>query len=103
MFQGTMIQTPPINAFHTDSITHNRSVVNTIYWLVTFSNGEIGVYDCTPLLTFGVFQELQEKSYFKQVKVLDGTVVWPHEQDICPDTLYLASEKEMPNRIDATP
>ena len=29
--------------------------------------------------------------YFKQVQVLDGTVVWPHEQDICPDTLYLDS------------
>jgi hypothetical protein len=22
-------------------------------------------------------------------KVEGGTVAWPHEQDICPDTLYL--------------
>jgi len=60
---------------------------------LTFSNGESGIYDCSPLLNFGVFQELQDHNYFKQVKVCDGTVVWPNEQDICPDTLYLDSEK----------
>jgi hypothetical protein len=26
--------------------------------------------------------------------VLDGTVTWPNEQDICPDTVYLDSQKE---------
>ena len=62
--------------------------------ILTFTNGEEGVYDCLDLLDFGVFQELKDKSYFKQVKVLDGTVAWPHEQDICPDTLYLDSKKE---------
>ena len=61
---------------------------------LVFTNGERGVYDCSDLLDFGVFQELQDENYFKQAKVLDGTVVWPHEQDICPDTLYLDSEKE---------
>ncbi len=60
---------------------------------LVFTNGERGVYNCFDLLDFGVFQELQDKNYFKQAKVLDGTVVWPHEQDICPDTLYLDSEK----------
>jgi hypothetical protein len=62
--------------------------------ILTFTNGEKGVYDCLDLIDFGVFQELKDKSYFKQVKVLDGTVAWPHEQDICPDTLYLDSKKE---------
>ncbi|MFH1862292.1 MAG: DUF2442 domain-containing protein [bacterium] len=61
---------------------------------LVFTNGERKIYDCSGLLNFGVFQELQDKNYFKQVKILHGTVVWPHEQDICPDTLYLASEKE---------
>jgi hypothetical protein len=45
------------------------------------------------LLDFGVFKELRDISYFKQVKASGGTVVWPHEQDICPDTLYLDSCK----------
>ena len=61
---------------------------------LVFNNGEKGLYDCSELLNFGVFKELQDKNYFNQVKVLDGTVVWPHEQDICPDTLYLDSTKQ---------
>jgi hypothetical protein len=59
---------------------------------ITFSDGKIGTYDCKPLLTFGVFRELSDETYFRQVRVEMGTVVWPHGQDICPDTLYLASE-----------
>ena len=58
-----------------------------------FDNGEHRIYDCSGLLNFGVFQELQDEKYFKQARVLGGTVVWPHEQDICPDTLYLDSMK----------
>jgi hypothetical protein len=60
---------------------------------ITFSNGEKGTYDCRPLLDFGVFRELRDDAYFRQVRAENGTVVWPHEQDICPDTLYLDSEK----------
>ena len=58
-----------------------------------FTNGERGVYDCSALLDFGVFQELRDKHYFKRVKVLGGTTVWPKEQDICPDTLYLDADR----------
>ena len=58
-----------------------------------FTNGERRIYDCSAILNFGVFKELQNESYFKQVKVVHGTVVWPHEQDICPDTLYIDSVK----------
>lgn len=65
---------------------------------ITFANGEVGVFDCAPLLDFGVFQELRELDYFKQAFVEGGTVVWPHEQDICPDTLYEDSTKRaVPN------
>jgi len=60
---------------------------------ITFSNGEVGVYDCGPLLDFGVFKELRDISYFKRARAEAGTVVWPHEQDICPDTLYEDSKK----------
>ncbi|MCA2722319.1 MAG: DUF2442 domain-containing protein [Microcystis sp. M048S1] len=56
-----------------------------------FTNEEKKIYDCSPLLDFGIFQELKNKQYFNQVKILDGTVTWPNEQDICPDTLYLDS------------
>ncbi|NCU37416.1 DUF2442 domain-containing protein, partial [Candidatus Falkowbacteria bacterium] len=53
---------------------------------LVFSNGERGAYDCSNLLEFGVFKEFKNINYFKQAKVISGTVVWPHEQDICPDT-----------------
>ena len=59
---------------------------------LVFSNGEEGVYDCTHLLDFGVFRELKDKDYFDQAFICDGTVAWPHDQDICPDTLYLESK-----------
>jgi len=61
---------------------------------LTFTNGEQGIYDCSPLLDFGVFQELKNNNYFEQVQVIDGTVAWPDGQDICPDTLYLMSKKD---------
>ncbi|NUO08873.1 MAG: DUF2442 domain-containing protein [Candidatus Brocadia sp.] len=67
---------------------------------ITFSNGEFGVYDCSPLFHFGVFPELKDKIYSQQVRAVHGTVVWPHGQDICPDTLYLDSIKikKTPNK-----
>ena len=60
---------------------------------IVFTSGEVGVYDCEPLLEFGVFAELQDERYFQQVQVVNRTVAWPHEQDIFPDTLYLDSRK----------
>ena len=71
---------------------------------IEFSNGEIGVFDCRFLLEFGVFRELKDIAYFKQGSVAHGTVVWPNEQDICPDTLYedsvkLANETAEPLRL----
>jgi hypothetical protein len=61
---------------------------------LTFTNGEVGIYDCSHLLDLGVFRELRDPEYFRQVGAADGTVVWPHEQDICPDTLHEDSYRE---------
>ena len=58
---------------------------------LAFDNGEAGLYDCSKLLNFGVFKELKNMAYFKRAFVNHGTVAWPNEQDICPDTLYLKS------------
>ena len=56
-----------------------------------FDDGSMRRFDVKPYLEYGVFQELKDKSYFKRVKVAFGTVQWPNEQDISPDTLYLES------------
>ena len=60
---------------------------------LTFTNGEVGIFDCTHLLAFGVFAEFEDVAYFRRARVEHGTVAWPHEQDICPDTLYEDSVK----------
>lgn len=60
---------------------------------ITFTNNEVRLYDCAHLLSFGVFQEFQNAGYFRQARAEGGTVVWPHQQDICPDTLYENSKK----------
>jgi hypothetical protein len=60
---------------------------------LVFTSGETGIYDCRPLLNFGVFAELQDEAYFRSAQVVNGTVAWPHEQDICPDTLYLDARR----------
>ena len=60
---------------------------------ITFSNGEVGIFDCAHLINFGVFSEFKDVGYFRRARVEHGTVVWPNEQDICPDTLYVDSTK----------
>jgi hypothetical protein len=60
---------------------------------LTFTNGEEGIFDCKALLEIGVFKELKDVNYFRMVRPDTGSISWPHEQDLCPDTLYLESEK----------
>lgn len=58
---------------------------------IKFSNDEVRVYDLKPILDLGVFKELKDVQYFNQARFDGNTVVWPNEQDICPDTLYIDS------------
>jgi hypothetical protein len=62
---------------------------------ITFASGEVRVFDCSHLLGFGVFAKFQDANYFKQARAEGGTVVWPHEQDFCPDMLYEGSDKSV--------
>lgn len=55
---------------------------------LTFTNGEVRVFDVTPLLDKGVFRELRNESVFQSAHVWHGTVRWSGRQDICPDTFY---------------
>ena len=56
-----------------------------------FNDGSAKRFDVKPYLDLGVFTELKDPDYFSQVKIAFGTVQWPHEQDISPETLYLDS------------
>ena len=61
--------------------------------ILTFTNGAVGTFD---FLEFGVFREFQNVAYFLSASVVDGTVAWPNEEDICPDTLYEDSLRKSP-------
>jgi hypothetical protein len=54
---------------------------------VVFKNGVHGLFDCTPYLSEGVFQQLRDERIFKTVRVEYGTLVWPGEIDIAPETV----------------
>jgi len=69
-------------------------MANSDYSLtITFENNEIGIFDVMPYLDIGIFKELKDIHLFKTVKPFLGSIQWIHEQDLCPDTLYLDSIK----------
>jgi uncharacterized protein DUF2442 len=54
-----------------------------------FNDGSVKRFDTKRYLDYEVFRELKDLDYFKRVRIAFGTVQWPHEQDISPETLYL--------------
>ena len=58
---------------------------------LTFTNGEVKVFDVKPYLDKGIFKELKELRVFNSVKPFLGSIQWQNGQDFCPDTLYLDS------------
>lgn len=68
-------------------------IPNTNYTLtITFTNGEVKVFDVKPYLEKGIFKELKDKSIFNSVKPFLNSIQWINGQDFCPDTLYLESK-----------
>jgi hypothetical protein len=58
---------------------------------VAFDNGETRRFDMRPDLEMGVFRQLKDMARFKAAHVAYGTVVWPGDLDIAPETLYIES------------
>jgi len=54
---------------------------------VELSDGRSGIFDVKPYIEKGVFTQLKDKNYFKQVKPLFCGIVWPNEQDLSADTI----------------
>jgi len=56
--------------------------------IVDFSNGERRRFDMRPYLHFPVFQRLENPGFFSMARIDYGTVTWPGDIDIAPETLY---------------
>jgi hypothetical protein len=58
---------------------------------LTFTNGEVRVFDVKPYLDYGILRELRDMHIFSSVRPALGSIQWSGGQDFCPDTLYLDS------------
>jgi hypothetical protein len=56
--------------------------------LLTFSSGERRCFDMRPYLHYPVFRRLENPGFFSLAHVDYGTVTWPGDIDIAPETLY---------------
>jgi hypothetical protein len=56
--------------------------------LLEFENGERRQFDMKPLLGLKPWSRIATSALFERVGVQYGTVVWPGEIDIAPETLY---------------
>ena len=57
-----------------------------------FDNGEIRFFDMRPYLDLPIYRRLENPGFFALAHTDYGTVVWPDEIDIAPETLYAHSE-----------
>jgi hypothetical protein len=58
---------------------------------VRFDDGTSGDVDLAYLLEYGgVFEPLRDLAFFRELRADQeaGTIVWPNEADIAPETLY---------------
>lgn len=72
-----IISVSPTTGFHLD---------------LRFENGETRRFDMRPLLTMKPWDRIASPNLFRLARVAHGTVVWPDEIDIAPETLYDQSE-----------
>lgn len=56
-----------------------------------YANGERRLFDATPLLSVKPWTSLSNWAAFRLARVEYGTVTWPGDLDIAPETLYDSS------------
>ena len=61
--------------------------------ILTFSNGEMRLFDMKPYLNKGIFIELLNLSMFNTAHVSFDTVEWDNHADFDPEVLYKLGKK----------
>jgi hypothetical protein len=65
---------------------------------LVFENGERRIFDMKPFFDNQPFAKLQNSPLFFKASVHYGTVAWPGNIDIAPETLWFRSEPIPTNR-----
>jgi len=60
--------------------------------LLTFENGEKRIFDVSPYLDKGIFQELKNEEKFKTVRVRFDSIEWCNQADLDPEFLFEKSK-----------
>ena len=68
--------------------------------IVTFEDDQQRHFDMEPYINQPPWNRLQEEQIFTQAHVQNGTVVWPGNIDIDPETLYEYS-RSVPQQAEA--
>ncbi len=66
---------------------------------VRFEDGTVADVDLSYLLEHGgVFEPLRDPGFFRQLRAdaASGTIVWPNDADIAPETLYAHAQRLAP-------
>ncbi len=68
-----------------------------------FKNGVSGVVDLADIAGEGVFKAWLEPGFFEQMTVAKlGSLEWPGDLDLCPDSLYLKLTNKDPGELFAS-
>ena len=62
---------------------------------VRFEDGTAGEVDLAYLVDYGgVFEPLRDRDFFRRLRAdqESGTIVWPNDADIAPETLYALAQ-----------
>ena len=73
-----------------DIISVEPQLDNTL--LLVFENHETRLFDMTPFLDKKPFTKLKDSPLFMKATIAYGTVVWPGNIDIAPETLWMLSK-----------
>lgn len=71
------------------------SAVQPFALKVRFSDGAIGLHDCTSLVASKgtMIAPLRDPDFFSRVSLEYGAPTWPNGYDMCPDWLRMEMEK----------